>query len=73
VDRRFGEAIQIVDRMLCNEVTNFDGQYYQIKGTILSPRPIHKPRTPLTLGVTGLKAMELRQLKRTAGIRSIAA
>lgn len=55
---RFREAVQIVDLMLCNEVTTFDGQYYRIKNAILSPRPIQKPRPPLTLGVTGPMAMK---------------
>jgi alkanesulfonate monooxygenase SsuD/methylene tetrahydromethanopterin reductase-like flavin-dependent oxidoreductase (luciferase family) len=56
---RFREAVQIVDLMLRNEVTTFKGQYYHIKDAILSPRPIQKPRPPLTLGVTGPVAMKL--------------
>jgi alkanesulfonate monooxygenase SsuD/methylene tetrahydromethanopterin reductase-like flavin-dependent oxidoreductase (luciferase family) len=55
---RFREAVQIVDLMLRNEVTTFDGQYYRVKDAILSPRPIQKPRPPLTLGVTGPVAMK---------------
>jgi alkanesulfonate monooxygenase SsuD/methylene tetrahydromethanopterin reductase-like flavin-dependent oxidoreductase (luciferase family) len=50
---RFREAVQIVDLMLRNDVTTFDGQYYRVQDAILSPRPIQKPRPPLTLGVTG--------------------
>jgi len=56
---RFSEAVQIVDQMLRNEVTNFEGQYYRIKGSVLSPRPIQKPRPPLTLGVSGVRAMKV--------------
>lgn len=55
---RFREAVQIVDLMLRNEVTTFDGQYYRIRDAILSPRPIQEPRPPLTLGVTGPLAMK---------------
>jgi hypothetical protein len=55
---RFCEAVQIVDAMLRKKVTSFEGNYYQIKEAILAPRPIQNPRPPLTLGVTGLKAME---------------
>lgn len=55
---RFREAVQIVDLMLRNEVTTFDGQYYRVKDAILSPRPIQKPRPPITLGVTGPAAMK---------------
>jgi alkanesulfonate monooxygenase SsuD/methylene tetrahydromethanopterin reductase-like flavin-dependent oxidoreductase (luciferase family) len=55
---RFREAVQVVDLMLRNELTTFEGQYYCIKDAILSPRPIQKPRPPLILGVTGPVAMK---------------
>jgi alkanesulfonate monooxygenase SsuD/methylene tetrahydromethanopterin reductase-like flavin-dependent oxidoreductase (luciferase family) len=54
---RFQEAVLIIDLMLRNEVTTFEGQYYWVKDAILSPRPLQKPRPPLTLGVTGPVAM----------------
>ncbi|HVP20899.1 MAG TPA: LLM class flavin-dependent oxidoreductase [Anaerolineaceae bacterium] len=57
--QRFGEAVQIIDRMLRNEVTTFEGQYYRIKDAIMSPRPVQNPRPPLTLGVTGPRAMRI--------------
>jgi alkanesulfonate monooxygenase SsuD/methylene tetrahydromethanopterin reductase-like flavin-dependent oxidoreductase (luciferase family) len=56
---RFSEAVQIVTQMLRNDVTDFEGQYYRIKGAVLSPRPIQKPGPPLTLGVTGPIAMKV--------------
>jgi alkanesulfonate monooxygenase SsuD/methylene tetrahydromethanopterin reductase-like flavin-dependent oxidoreductase (luciferase family) len=55
--RRFREGVQIVDLMLRNEVTNFEGQYYHVKDAIMAPRPIQQPRPPLTLGVTGQVGM----------------
>lgn len=55
---RFQEAVQIVDLMLRNKVTTYEGKYYRVKDAILSPRPIQKPRPPLTLGVTGPVAMK---------------
>jgi alkanesulfonate monooxygenase SsuD/methylene tetrahydromethanopterin reductase-like flavin-dependent oxidoreductase (luciferase family) len=55
---RFREAVQIVDLMLRNEVTTFDGQYYHVKNAFLSPRPIQKPRPPLTLGIIGQVGMK---------------
>jgi alkanesulfonate monooxygenase SsuD/methylene tetrahydromethanopterin reductase-like flavin-dependent oxidoreductase (luciferase family) len=55
---RFREAVQIVDSMLRNQVTTFDGQYYRLKEANLSPRPVQKPRPPLTLGVSGSAAMK---------------
>jgi alkanesulfonate monooxygenase SsuD/methylene tetrahydromethanopterin reductase-like flavin-dependent oxidoreductase (luciferase family) len=44
--------------MLRNEVTTFDGQYYHVKDAFLSPRPIQKPRPPLTLGIIGQVGMK---------------
>ncbi|MCP5152562.1 MAG: LLM class flavin-dependent oxidoreductase [Ectothiorhodospiraceae bacterium] len=51
--RRFREAVQIVDSLLRNESTTFDGRYYQLKGAYVRPRPIQTPRPPLTLGAHG--------------------
>ena len=48
--RAFGEAVQIVDSLLTNETTTFNGRYYQLDGAYVRPAPIQKPRPPLTLG-----------------------
>ncbi|MFP6743695.1 MAG: LLM class flavin-dependent oxidoreductase, partial [Alphaproteobacteria bacterium] len=41
---RFREYVQAVDRMLSNETSSFHGEYYQIDGAVMNPRPIQKPR-----------------------------
>ena len=46
---RFREAVQIVDHLLCNDTTTFNGRYYQLDGAYVRPAPIQKPRPPLTL------------------------
>jgi alkanesulfonate monooxygenase SsuD/methylene tetrahydromethanopterin reductase-like flavin-dependent oxidoreductase (luciferase family) len=46
---RFEEAVQIIDSLLRNESTTFDGEYYRLAGAYLRPRPIQAPRPPLTL------------------------
>ena len=46
---KFDEAVQIIDALLCNESTTFDGRYYQLTDASLKPRPIQTPRLPLTL------------------------
>ena len=48
--RRFHEAVQIVDSLLTQETTTFNGRYYQLDGAYVRPAPIQKPRPPLTLG-----------------------
>jgi alkanesulfonate monooxygenase SsuD/methylene tetrahydromethanopterin reductase-like flavin-dependent oxidoreductase (luciferase family) len=55
---RFREGVKIIDLMLRNESTTFEGEYYRVKDAMLSPRPIQKPRPPLTLGVSGPSAMK---------------
>ncbi len=50
---RFREYVQAVDLMLSNETSSFDGDYYQIKGAVLNPRPIQKPRPPLVIAAFG--------------------
>jgi alkanesulfonate monooxygenase SsuD/methylene tetrahydromethanopterin reductase-like flavin-dependent oxidoreductase (luciferase family) len=51
--RSFHESIQIIDSLLRNEETTFDGRYYQIKGAYVRPGPVQKPRPPFTLGAHG--------------------
>ncbi|MFP6743496.1 MAG: LLM class flavin-dependent oxidoreductase [Alphaproteobacteria bacterium] len=50
---RFREYVQAVDLMLSNEVSSFDGEYYQIKDAAMNPRPIQKPRPPLVIAALG--------------------
>jgi alkanesulfonate monooxygenase SsuD/methylene tetrahydromethanopterin reductase-like flavin-dependent oxidoreductase (luciferase family) len=47
---RFREAVEIVDSLLRNEETTYQGRHYQLDGAYLRPRPVQKPRPPLTLG-----------------------
>jgi len=46
---RFREYVEIVDQLLRNEVTNHDGQYYKIKGAIMNPLSVQKPRLPIAI------------------------
>jgi alkanesulfonate monooxygenase SsuD/methylene tetrahydromethanopterin reductase-like flavin-dependent oxidoreductase (luciferase family) len=46
---RFREQVEILDRLLSNTKSNYEGKYYQIDGAIMSPRPIQKPRPPITI------------------------
>ena len=47
---RFHEAVQIVDTLLRHGVCTFSGKHYQLKDAHIRPRPVQKPRPPLTLG-----------------------
>jgi F420-dependent oxidoreductase-like protein len=56
---RFREAVQIVDLLLRQDVTTFDGEYYQLKEAPFRPAPIQKPRPPLTLGAHRTKMLRI--------------
>jgi alkanesulfonate monooxygenase SsuD/methylene tetrahydromethanopterin reductase-like flavin-dependent oxidoreductase (luciferase family) len=50
---RFREVVEIVDLMLRQEITTYQGRYYQINEARLRPQSIQKPRPPLTLAAMG--------------------
>ena len=50
---RLAEYAEIVDRLLRDEVTTFDGAYYRTTGAIMNPRPVQSPRPPITIGALG--------------------
>jgi alkanesulfonate monooxygenase SsuD/methylene tetrahydromethanopterin reductase-like flavin-dependent oxidoreductase (luciferase family) len=58
---RFSEYVEIVDQLLRNKVTNYEGQYYKVKEAVMSPRPVQKPRPPITIA-----ALRPRMLKLAA-------
>lgn len=56
---RFREAVQIVDLLLRQDVTTFEGNYYQVKEAPFRPAPVQKPRPPLTLGAHRSKMLRV--------------
>lgn len=54
---RFREAVEVVDRLLRDEVTTYEGRYYQLREAASRPRPVQRPRPPLMLGAHGPKML----------------
>jgi alkanesulfonate monooxygenase SsuD/methylene tetrahydromethanopterin reductase-like flavin-dependent oxidoreductase (luciferase family) len=50
---RLAEYVEIVDRLLRDEVTSFAGEFYRVAGAIMNPRPVQSPRPPITVGALG--------------------
>jgi len=50
---RFKEYVEIVDQLLSNEVTTYKGHYYEIRKAVMNPRPVQKPRPPITIAALG--------------------
>ncbi len=47
--KRLREQVEILDVMLSNEVSTYNGDYYSIDGAIMNPGCVQKPRPPLTI------------------------
>ena len=50
---RLKEYLEIVDRMLTNEVTSYSGEFYTITEAMMNPRPVQSPRPPIMLAAMG--------------------
>jgi alkanesulfonate monooxygenase SsuD/methylene tetrahydromethanopterin reductase-like flavin-dependent oxidoreductase (luciferase family) len=65
---RLAEYLQIVDRLLRDEVTSFAGNFYRLDRAIMNPRPVQSPRPPITVGALG--PVMMRHAARYADIWS---
>ena len=46
---RFREAVAVVDSLLRNDTSSYEGTHYRIEEAHLRPGPVQKPRPPLVL------------------------
>ena len=56
---RFREAVEIVDGMLRNVKTTYQGRHYQLDQAPSRPLPVQKPRPPLMLGAHGPRMLRI--------------
>jgi alkanesulfonate monooxygenase SsuD/methylene tetrahydromethanopterin reductase-like flavin-dependent oxidoreductase (luciferase family) len=62
------ESIEIIKRMWSEaEPFDFEGRYYNLKGAICEPKPVHKPRPPIMIGAAG-ERLALRVVAKHADI-----
>jgi F420-dependent oxidoreductase-like protein len=50
---RFVEGVEVVDRLLTQDVTTFTGRHYRLVDARCEPKPVQRPRPPFTIGGTG--------------------
>ena len=50
---RYKEYVEMVDQLLSNETTTYEGRYYQVKDAVMNPRPIQLPRPPIVIADLG--------------------
>lgn len=46
---RLKEQVEIIDTLLRNITSSYEGKYYNLKDTIMAPGPVQKPRPPLVV------------------------
>ncbi len=63
--RRFEEIIDIVQAAWSEDTFSYDGEFFRIPATRLTPKPVRKPHPPIWYGVSGPKMLE-RAAKRGA-------
>jgi alkanesulfonate monooxygenase SsuD/methylene tetrahydromethanopterin reductase-like flavin-dependent oxidoreductase (luciferase family) len=63
---RFAEYVALVDQLLSQEVTSYEGRYYHADGAVMNPRPVQLPRPPLVIAALGPRM--LRHAARYADI-----
>ena len=56
---RFGEFVELVDLLLRQEVTSYDGTYYRCAEAEVIPRPVQAPRPPITIAAHGPKMLAI--------------
>jgi len=52
---RLEESCEVIHRLLTQERTTFHGRHYQLTNAMCEPKPIQRPRPPLTIGGKGEK------------------
>jgi F420-dependent oxidoreductase-like protein len=56
---RFEEAVQVVDHLLREDTSSFEGRYYRLHDAQSRPAPVQKPRPPLVLGAFGPRMLRI--------------
>lgn len=69
--RRLDEACQIIKQLFTQDLTTFDGRYYQLKEARRQPKPVQRPHPPLVIGGGG-EQLTLRVVAKHADIWNFA-
>ena len=56
---RYREFVEIIDQMLSNEATTYEGKYFDIQGAVMRPESIAQPRPVFNVAAHGPKALRL--------------
>jgi alkanesulfonate monooxygenase SsuD/methylene tetrahydromethanopterin reductase-like flavin-dependent oxidoreductase (luciferase family) len=56
---RFGEFVELVDLLLRQEITSYQGRFYQCEQAETVPLPVQRPRPPITIAAHGPKMLRI--------------
>lgn len=56
---RLGEYVELVDRLLRDEVTSYTGRHYRVQDAKMHPAAVQRPRPPLTVAALGPKTLRI--------------
>jgi alkanesulfonate monooxygenase SsuD/methylene tetrahydromethanopterin reductase-like flavin-dependent oxidoreductase (luciferase family) len=56
---RYAEALALLDEFLRNDLTTFEGRYYQLREAPNRPTPVQSPRMPILVGAHGPRTMKI--------------
>ncbi|MEZ4863923.1 MAG: LLM class F420-dependent oxidoreductase [Caldilineaceae bacterium] len=65
--RRLDESCQILKQLFTQDLTTFDGRYYQLKEARREPKPVQQPHPPFVIGGSG-EQLTLRVVAKHADI-----
>ncbi|HSJ51210.1 MAG TPA: LLM class flavin-dependent oxidoreductase [Actinomycetota bacterium] len=57
--RRLREFVELLDLLLRNEVTTYEGEFYRCTGAETVPLPIQRPRPPITIAAHGARMLRI--------------
>lgn len=57
--RRWREACELIKLLCTEEVADFAGRHYQLRGARLDPKPVQRPYPPFVLGAKGDRALRV--------------
>jgi len=67
---RFEEALDLMTRAWTEETFSFDGKYYQVPETRLTPKPAQDPHPPIWYGVSATASLRRAAKRRAVQIMS---
>ncbi|MFJ5272466.1 LLM class flavin-dependent oxidoreductase [Streptomyces sp. NPDC088358] len=56
---RLAETVEILQRMWTEDVFDFEGRHYRLRGTRNEPKPVQRPGPPLLIGGWGTRLLRL--------------